>query len=143
MRQVLIEKNKAVKQVSQSKLEFLADNTLFPGLLFKAQRVVTMKMPFRVDAAAGGSLDLDFTASPGLAESGISLLGAYWEKGVVRASFVNLSKEDIAVEDGYPLLIGTLIEVVALKQVSNSMSGGVVIINKPTEKKRRRKPKAT
>jgi hypothetical protein len=151
MNNVVITKNPSIKELSGSRIEFYHPPTPMSIQHIdlagaKANRVV---IPFSVNVVGGAELDLDFKLSEELAQVGVSLTGAYWNGEAVTAYLMPLDGTDVRVDIRTPLLIGTLVQVVNYRQVSEKITGakslgvtnGVLNLQLASDKKTRRKAK--
>lgn len=121
MKQVIIQKNPLIKELTGSQIEFYSPTTetnLVGG------KVNTVKIPFSVKVLSGGKLDLDFKISQKLAENGVNLLAAYWDGKEVSAILMPLEGMDVSVDQSVPLLVGTLVQVMTYRQVTDQVLGG-------------------
>lgn len=121
MRQVLIEQNGLIKELSGSKIKFeVNDIEIMPFTIGKTGAMV--RFPFSVKSVSGGKLDLDFSIPESLASKGICLMGSYWENNEVTAYLLNTSDSDVEVLKNDVFLIATLIEVVYFRQIAKEVS---------------------
>jgi hypothetical protein len=132
MRQVLVAKNDSIREVSGSRIEFYpAKEQLSDGYFGVDELHVTkVSFPFRAKIVSGGRLDMDFTIPQKLAEAGVNLLGAYWDGEMVTAIYKAIGGTSISIEAGTPVLVGTLVEVVSMRQIEERVAGGVVNVDK-------------
>jgi len=129
---VVITKNPLIKELSGSRIEFyhprpsasMSVDTLSTQYVTlvgaKANRVV---IPFAVNVVGGSLLDLDFKISEQLAAVGVNLTGAYWDGEQVTAYVMPLDGTDVQVDLSTPILVGTLVQVVNYRQVSDKLIG--------------------
>lgn len=143
MKQILISKNKQIKALSGSQIEF----TLEEMSNINGSELLKLEIPFKAKIMSGGKLDLDFSLPEDLAAKGISLLGAYWDGKTVKIYLRAIEGSSINLFPGDKILIGTLVQVVSYRQVEDGLlegvvnvdqSGKVLAIEKP---KSRRKPR--
>lgn len=129
MKQILVGTNPIFTKISGNSVE------LYPGIpagqevVFKGGKVTCLRVPFRVQVYTGGRFDLSFTVSKVLAENGISLLGAFQEDAEVVAYFSPVEGIDIVIDNGTPILVGTLIQLASYRQVDGTVTGSVVDLN--------------
>lgn len=158
MKQILIQKNDQIRELSGSRIEFynksetLSDgDSGYRGVSIDDRRVTKVTFPFSAKILSGGTLDLDFTLPEEVAAKGVSLLGAYWDGSQITAYFRALMDLPQFVRDIEPLLIGTLVQVTTMKQIETDMLNGVVnveesgkalsITTKPASKRSRARRK--
>lgn len=156
MNNVVITKNPSIKELSGSRIEFYHPKPAVPDVPgVEAMKFVTLAggkanrlvIPFSVNVVSGAELDLDFKLSEELAQVGVSLTGAYWNGKEVTAYVMPLDGTDVRVDIRTPLLIGTLVQVVSYRQVSEKITGakslgtanGVLQLEVKSDKKTRRK----
>jgi hypothetical protein len=155
---VVITKNPSIKELSGSRIEFyhprppasvVADVEASKYLMLAGAKANRIVIPFSVNVVGGAELDLDFKLSEELAQVGVSLTGAYWNGEAVTAYLMPLDGTDVRVDVRTPLLIGTLVQVVNYRQVSDKIIGakslgtsnGVMQLEVKSDKKTRRKAK--
>lgn len=151
MKQVLIQKNDQIKELSGSRIAFYHEGV--EDVRIDDRHVTKLTIPFKAKILSGGTLDLDFTLPEHVAELGISLLGAYWNGSEVTVYFRALENfaRNLPVEK--PMLIGTLVQVTTMKQIETEMLNGVVEVeqsgqaivildNKPSKRSRARRKDA-
>lgn len=133
MKQVLIQKNDQIKELSGSRIEFYrkvenADGEYIdqPGLHVDDRDVTKVTFPFAARILSGGTLDLDFTLPEAVASKGVSLLGAYWDGKQVTAYLRSIMSLPQWIPEAAPVLIGTLVQVTTMKQIETEMLNGVV-----------------
>jgi hypothetical protein len=120
MRQVLIEKNELINEISGSKIKFeVNDIEILPFSIDK--HGVMVRFPFSVKSLSGGKLDLDFSLPKDLVSKGVCLMGAYWENNEITA-YLTSTLDKVEVEKNDVFLIATLIEVVYFRQISKEVS---------------------
>lgn len=121
MRQVLIEQNGLIKELSGSKIEFeVNDIEIQPFSINKHGAMV--RFPFSVKSISGGKLDLDFSLPKSLVSKGIHLMGAYWENNEITAYLLNITENEVNVLKDDVFLVANLIEVVYFRQISKEVS---------------------
>ena len=160
MKQVLIQKNDQIKELSGSRIEFYKrtdEEEKLPGVKYGLsvddREVTKVSIPFAAKILSGGTLDLDFTLSENAAAKGISLLGAYWDGKVVTAYLRAVMNLPQFIAENEPILVGTLVQVTTMKQIETDMLNGVVEVaksgqaivvldNKPSKRTRARRKDA-
>ena len=129
MKQVLIQKNEQIRELSGSRLEFYKDLSVDdgePGTSISDREVTKLKIPFKAKILSGGTLDIDFSLPEGVAAQGVTLLGAYWNGDYVTAYMRSIQDLNAYVKNEDPLLVGTLVQVTTMRQIESKMLGGVV-----------------
>jgi hypothetical protein len=116
---------------------------------FVSKQITTLVFKLGFNPISGkGTFDIAFQPSERLARSGVALLGAYRNDDEVVASFMAHGDDNLEVDYKTPLLIGTLFEPVAFRQIDTTIAGGTVNVVQskggavaitPTAKKRRSK----
>ena len=127
MKQVIIQKNPLIKELTGSQIEFYSP---FEQTNLVGKKVTILKIPFSVKVLSGGKLDLDFKISKKLAENGVSLLGAYWDGKEIQAMLMPVEDMEVTFNQDVPILIGTLVQVATYRQVSNQILGGDMDVEK-------------
>ena len=135
MKQILIQKNDQIKELSGSRIEFyhrtdLADPSEAHGLNVDDREVTKVVFPFSAKILSGGTLDLDFALSEGVASKGVSLLGAYWDGKQVTAYLRSIMSLPQWIPDTQAVLVGTLVQVTTMKQIEAALLTGSIDTDK-------------
>lgn len=126
MRQVLINKNKKIKKLSDNQIVIMSSDDTITEV--KSNGVTLARFPFKFEVISGGNVDIKFELPKDMAKKGVILLGAFYEQGEVEAIFTTVSSQKISLENDTPVLVGTLIETVKYRQVEVSQKTKLKIV---------------